>query len=74
MTSDRTNADRQRRWRQRQAGQLPPAERLACSSCGAACTGSHGGLCAPCWRKTPDGREWQRQRIAAYRRLKRANT
>jgi hypothetical protein len=70
--TDRTNTDRQRRWRQRQAGMLPPAERLSCTSCGAGCTGSHGALCSRCWRRTPEGKEWQRLRVAAYRQQKRS--
>jgi hypothetical protein len=72
MATDRTNAERQRRWRERQARQLPPAEKLICSSCGGACTGSRGALCRNCWRRTPEGREWQRLRLAAYRSKKSA--
>lgn len=64
---DTTNAERQRRWRERQAGRLGPAQRLACSTCGAIHTGAHGSLCRNCWRKTADGMAWQRQRMAAYR-------
>lgn len=70
MSSDSTNTERQRRWRLRQAGKLPNVERLSCSSCGKPCTGAHGTLCLRCWRQTPDGREWQRLRVAAYRRKK----
>lgn len=70
--SDRTNAERQQRWRQRQAGLLAPAERLSCASCGSPCTGNRGALCAKCWRRTPEGREWQRLRLAAFRK-KRSN-
>jgi hypothetical protein len=73
MATDRTNAERQLRWRLRQAGQLPPAEQLSCSSCGSACTGSHGALCAKCWRRTPEGKEWQRLRVAAFRRTRATN-
>jgi hypothetical protein len=68
MTADATGAERQRRWRLRQAGQLEPALRLNCSTCGKVCTGAHGGLCRDCFRRTPEGREWQRLRIAEYRR------
>lgn len=72
MAPDPTNTERQRRWRLRQAGELPPVERLSCSSCGARCTGAHGALCLRCWRQTTEGREWQRLRVAAFRQSKRA--
>jgi hypothetical protein len=62
---DPTNAARQRRFRERQAGRL--AEVLTCTSCSKRHIGAHGGLCRDCWRRTPEGREWQRLRIAAYR-------
>lgn len=66
--TDPTNAERQRRWRERQAGRLAPAQQLTCSSCNAACTGAHGTLCRDCWRRTPEGKDWQRLRMAAYRK------
>jgi hypothetical protein len=62
---DPTNADRQRRWRQRQAGELSPT--VVCS-CGKRALGDHGGLCSRCWLKTAEGREWQRLRMQAFRR------
>ena len=70
---DPTNADRQRRWRERQAGRAAPAAKVLCTVCGIIHTGAHGTLCRLCWRKTPDGLEWQRQRIAALR-ARRNNT
>jgi hypothetical protein len=63
---DRTNTERQRRWRLRQAGELPPAVKVVCP-CGKIHPGTHGLLCSRCWLKTDDGRAWQRQRMAAYR-------
>lgn len=38
-----------------------------CVQCGRKKRGTRGDLCAKCWRKTPEGKEWQRQRIADYR-------
>lgn len=64
---DPTNAERQRRWRERQAGKLAPAVKIPCSSCGKIHTGAHGSLCRDCFRKSPNGKEWQRLRMAAYR-------
>ena len=63
-------AENSRRYRQRQAGQLPPVERLSCATCGKSCTTAHGGYCSRCWLFTPDGREWNRLRIAAYRQAR----
>lgn len=65
---DPTNADRQRRWRDRQAGRSAPAQRLPCASCTTIHTGIHGTLCRKCWLKTQPGKEWQRLRMAAYRK------
>lgn len=65
---DPTNAERQRRWRDRQAGRLEPAPQLSCTTCGRSCSGSHGPICRDCFRRTPEGREWQRLRMAAYRK------
>jgi len=70
---DRTNVERQRRWRLRQSGQLPPAVQVLCS-CGKIHPGTHGQLCSRCWLKTDDGRAWQRQRMAAYRARQRITT
>ena len=67
---DRTNTERQRRWRLRQSGQLPPAVQVLCS-CGKAHPGTHGQLCSRCWLKTAEGREWQRLRMATYRAKRR---
>jgi hypothetical protein len=72
MSSDSTNTERQRRWRLRQTGDLPPVKRLICPGCDALCTDAHGGECFNCWRQTPEGKEWQRLRVADYRQRKRA--
>ena len=54
---DPTNAERQRRWRERQAERLPPAVRVPCETCPTLHTGKHGALCQRCWlRLTPEGR------------------
>jgi len=51
---DPTNASRQRRWRERQAGRLPSAPRPVCPACGITHTGARGPLCSRCWtRLTP---------------------
>jgi hypothetical protein len=46
-----TNAEHQRRWRERQAGRLPPVERPCCTACGKIHRGAHGALCASCWER-----------------------
>ena len=64
MSTDPTNAARQRRWRDRQAGRLPPAPRPSCSSCGIQHTGAHGPLCCRCWERiTPEGKAAKRERV-----------
>lgn len=65
-----TPNERQRRRRARLRGELPPHELLLCS-CGKGRSGRYGLLCRDCWRRSPDGRTWQRQRIAAYRAKRR---
>lgn len=67
FVTDSTNAERQRRWWARQTGALPPAERIPCSSCGRIHTGARGILCSRCWAKTPEGKEFNRQRQKAFR-------
>jgi hypothetical protein len=55
---DPTAAERQRRYRLRRAGLLPPAVKPQCQACGKVHRGAHGALCAACWRMlTPEGRE-----------------
>jgi hypothetical protein len=69
---DPTNADRQRRYRERQAGRLPPAERPTCPACSIAHTGARGLLCSRCWeRLTEEGRQFKRDRVAKARARKR---
>ena len=66
-----SDAERKRRQRARQRGELPPPEPLLCA-CGNGRSGRYGLLCRDCWRQSPEGKIWQRQRIAAYRDRKRA--
>ena len=62
---DPTGAERQRRYRERQAGRLPPTERPPCQACGRLHTGAHGPLCSRCWASlTPDGRADRAARVA----------
>ena len=59
------STERTRRWRQRQrTGDPLPV----CSSCGKAIRGPHAPLCSRCWLRSDAGREWQRLRMAKYRR------
>jgi len=55
-------------YRARQRGELPMPTYSICASCGAKRKDSrvnplHGDLCARCWRKSPDGRDAERERI-----------
>ena len=69
---DPTNAERQRRWRERQAGRLPAAPRPTCPACGIQHTGARGALCSRCWeRLTPEGRQFKADRVARSRARKR---
>ena len=55
------------RWRLRQAGVLPPL--APCPDCGCVVRSERTApLCSRCWRRSPDGREWDRLRVAARRR------
>jgi hypothetical protein len=57
MPTDPTAAHRSRRYRERQAGRLPPAPRVPCQACGILHTGARGLLCCRCWtRLTSEGR------------------
>lgn len=58
-------ADRKRRQRARQRGELPPVP--ICPSCGKPAKGQGAPLCSRCWLKTDAGREWQRARVQRYR-------
>ena len=65
---DPTNAERQRRYRERQAGRLAPPQRLTCSACGRNHTGIHGVLCSRCWTAlTPEGRADRAARVRKTR-------
>ena len=65
--SDPTNAARQRRYRERQAGRLPAPAQPICPACSITHTGARGVFCSRCWLKTESGREWQRNRIKEFR-------
>jgi hypothetical protein len=70
MSPDPTNAERQRRWRERRkAGQIEQV-----CSCGRRAYGQHAPLCSRCWLKTDVGREWERQRIARLRAARRTQS
>jgi hypothetical protein len=58
-----TPADRQRRRRARQRGEMP--DLLTCS-CGKCIRGDRE-LCSRCWLRTDAGREWQHDRLQAWR-------
>lgn len=66
-----TPAERQRRWRQRLAGQLPPAPDLRCVRCSFQHLGAHGDLCAQCWWGG-EGREQRNRRRREQRAAARA--
>jgi len=71
---DPTAAERARRYRERLAGRLPPAERPSCQSCGRLHTGAHGVLCSRCWQSgTPEGRADLAARVRKSQRRKRDN-
>lgn len=73
MTDPTRNA-RQQRWRDRKAGKLPPASRLACTACGKIHTGARGQLCCRCWEKlTPEGRAARNARVRKCRETARKN-
>ena len=61
--------ERQRRYRQRLAGLLPPVPR--CVDCGCRAMGADQDAreprCRVCWRRTDQGREWNRTRMRAIR-------
>ena len=67
-----SNTERQRLFRLRKAGKLPPYQPLICSTCGASHRGARGNICSLCWRKTPEGLEYVRQTVAKSR-ARRAN-
>ncbi len=68
MTTDPNNAENQRRWRERQAGRLPPAPRPVCPACGITHRGARGLLCSRCWeRLDPAGRAFKAERVRKVR-------
>jgi hypothetical protein len=76
MPTDPTAADRQRRYRARQAGLLPPVKLRPCATCPRLHTGIHGNHCWECWEKhDPAGRlaRAQRKRNQRTRDRARAN-
>jgi hypothetical protein len=69
---DPTGAERQRRWRERQAERLAPAVRVSCEACGIIHTGAHGLLCSRCWeRLTVEGRAAKALRVRKSRARRR---
>ena len=72
MPNDPTAAERQRRWRERQAERLPPAVRVPCEACEIIHTGVHGLLCSRCWKRlTPEGRAANAERVRQSRARRR---
>jgi hypothetical protein len=72
---DPTGAERSRRYRERQAGRLPPTQRPACEACGITHTGAHGLLCSRCWeRLTSEGRAAKAERVRKSRARQRNAT
>ena len=72
LVPDPTGADRQRRYRERQAGRLPPAQRPTCQACGITHTGTRGLLCCRCWtRLAPEGRADRADRVRRAQKRKR---
>lgn len=70
---DPTAADRQRRYRARKAGLLPPVERRPCTTCPRLHSGAHGKHCWECWEKhSPVGRLARGQRKRDQRTRDRA--
>ena len=70
---DPTGAERSRRYRERQAGRLPPAVRVPCKACPTVHTGTHGDLCSRRWeRLTVEGRAAKALRVRQSRARRRA--
>ena len=69
---DPTTAARSRRYRERQAGRLPPAPRVPCQACGILHTGARGLLCSRCWtRLTSEGRADRADRVRRAQKRRR---
>jgi len=70
---DPTAAERARRYRERKAGRLAPAEPLICAACGNGRSGRYGPLCLSCWKRlTPEGRAANAAAVARSRARRRA--
>lgn len=62
-----TNAQRQRRWRDRQRAGAA-FQPLTCQACGNPHRGAHDPLCSRCWeRLTPEGRAAKAERVRQSR-------
>ena len=59
-----TSAARTQRYRER----LKQGQTVPVCSCGRQARGEHAPLCSRCWLKTDAGREWQRLRVARFRK------
>ena len=65
---DPTGAERAKRYRERQAGRLPPPAKPTCPACGITHTGARGPLCSRCWQSlTVEGRANRAARVAKVR-------
>jgi endogenous inhibitor of DNA gyrase (YacG/DUF329 family) len=63
-----TSAARTRRYRLRLAGLPDPAAPQPCPECGRLVRSTRTApLCSQCWKRSPAGREANRQRMAATR-------
>jgi hypothetical protein len=61
---DPTGAERARRYRERQAGRLPPVQRPTCPACGIVHRCARGILCSRCWeRLTEEGKAFNAERV-----------
>lgn len=69
---DPTTTERSRRYRERKAGRLPPAQRPTCQCCGIVHTGARGLLCSRCWQATTvEGRADRAARVKKAMQRKR---
>jgi endogenous inhibitor of DNA gyrase (YacG/DUF329 family) len=67
-----TSAARTRRYRLRLAGKADPAAPQPCPECGRLVRSTRTApLCSQCWKRSPAGREANRQRMAATRAAQR---
>ena len=64
-----SSAARTRRYRLRLAGEPDPAAPQPCPECGRLVRSTRTApLCSRCWKRSPAGREANRERMAALRR------